>query len=65
LVDLVTLQTISYIAGALGVCIGALSFAFNTRANTKSRQVALFTNMMETLNSEEGFRKYMEVMSME
>ena len=52
-------------AGALGVCVGALSFAFNTRANTKSRQVALFSNVMQTLNSEEGIRKFVEVMSME
>ena len=49
----------------MGVCIGALSFALNTRANTKSRQVALFTNIMQTLNSEEGAKRYLEVMSME
>jgi hypothetical protein len=65
MVDLVTLQTISYMAGALGVCLAALSFVFNMRASAKSRNVALFTNVMQTLNSEEGWRKYLEVMSME
>jgi hypothetical protein len=52
-------------AGAIGVCIGALSFAFNMRASTKSRQVALVTTMLQSFNSPQGWRDFMELISME
>ena len=72
MVDLVTLQTISYIAGAIGVCIGGLSFAFNMRASQRNmrqtletRKLSFVTSLTNQLISEEGHRRYQELMNME
>ena len=72
MVDLALLQSISYIAGALGVCIGGLSFAFNMRASQRNmkqtletRKLQFVTSITNQLNSEEGHRRYTELMNME
>ena len=72
MVDLVTLQTISYIAGAIGVCIGGLSFAFNMRASQRNmkqtletRKLSFVTSITNQLLSEEGQRRYGELLNME
>ena len=72
MVDLVTLQTISYIAGAIGVCIGGLSFAFNMRASQRNmnqtletRKLSFVTSITNQLLSEEGQRRYGELLKME
>ncbi len=40
MVDLVTLQTISYMAGALGVCIAAIFYVLNLRISQKNQQIS-------------------------
>jgi hypothetical protein len=72
MVDLALLQSISYIAGALGVCIGGLSLAFNMRASQRNmrqtletRKLQFVTSITNQLNSEEGHRRYQELMNME
>ena len=52
-------------AGALGVCIGALSFAFNMRATAKNRKVTFTNNMLSSLWSKESNRDIAELMSMQ
>ena len=64
MVDLALLQSVSYIAGALGVCIAAIYYVLNLREQTKNRKVAFTTNMLSTLSSKEGMRDYYELMSM-
>jgi hypothetical protein len=64
MVDLALLQSVSYMAGALGVCVGALSFAFNMSATTKNRRASLTNNLMNTFLSEEGMMKYHELLAM-
>ena len=65
MVDLALLQSISYMAGALGVCVGALSFAFNIRSTEKSRRASLTNNLMNSFLSEEGVKKWLELLTME
>jgi hypothetical protein len=61
MVELATLQTMSYMAGALGVCVAALSFAFNMRATTKNRRASLTNNLMNSFLSEEGMKRWYEL----
>jgi hypothetical protein len=65
MVDIALLQSVSYMAGALGVCIGALSFAFNIRSTEKSRRASLTNNLMNSFLSEEGVKKWLELLTME
>jgi hypothetical protein len=61
MVDLALLQSISYMAGAFGVCIAALSFAFNINATTKSRRASLTNNLMNSFLSEEGMKRWSDL----
>ena len=65
MVDLALLQSISYMAGALGVCVAALSFAFNIRATTKTRRANLTNTLMNSFLSEEGMRRWSDLEIME
>jgi hypothetical protein len=65
MVDLSLLQSVSYIAGALGVCIAATYYAVNIREQTRNRRVAFTTNLLSTLTSKEGIRDFYELMSMQ
>ena len=42
MVDLALLQSVSYIAGALGVCVAAGYYILNMRAQTRTREAQLF-----------------------
>lgn len=54
MVDLALLQSVSYIAGALGVCVAATYYVMNMRATLQTRQAQLFmTSMFEKLSSPE------------
>jgi hypothetical protein len=64
MVDLTLLQSVSYMAGALGVCVAALSFAFNMRATTKNRRASLTNNLMNSFLSEEGMKRWNELLTM-
>ncbi|MCX6655123.1 MAG: hypothetical protein NTY03_08385 [Candidatus Bathyarchaeota archaeon] len=65
MVDLALLQSVSYMAGALGVCIGALSFAFNMRASERNRRIQLVSQMSNDLINFEGYSKYFDLLNME
>jgi hypothetical protein len=41
MVDLVVLQSLSYIAGALGVCVAAVYYVMNLRISQKNQELTL------------------------
>ena len=49
MVDLALLQSVSYIAGALGVCVAAFYYVFNMREQSKTRRITQTNNLMQTL----------------
>ena len=49
MVDLSLLQSVSYIAGALGVCVAAAYYVMNLRENRKNGRVTLTNNLMMNL----------------
>jgi hypothetical protein len=68
MVDLVTLQTISYMAGALGVCIAAIFYVLNLRISQRNqrltletRQAQLFMNLYDKISSPETNRMIVNV----
>ena len=70
--DLSLLQSVSYIAGALGVCIAAVFYVLNLRISQRNmrqtletRKLQFVTSITNQLNSEEGHRRYTELMNME
>jgi hypothetical protein len=72
MVDLALLQSVSYIAGALGVCIAAIFYVLNLRISQRNmrqtletRKLQFVTSITSQLNSEEGHRRYVELMNME
>jgi hypothetical protein len=72
MVDIALLQSISYIAGALGVCIGGLSFAFNMRASQRNmrltletRRLSLIENIASRVTDEEGEKRMQELSNYE
>jgi hypothetical protein len=52
-------------AGALGVSVGALSFAFNMRASERNRRIQLVSQMSNDLTNFEGYSKYFDLLNME
>ena len=79
MVDLALLQSISYMAGALGVCVAAIFYVLNLRISQKNQEISQ-RNMRQTLEtrklqfvtsitnqllSEEGQRRYGELLNME
>ena len=72
MVDLALLQSVSYIAGALGVCVAAVFYVLNLRisqvnmkANTETRQFQLLMQLSGPQFTKEGFRTFLEFVSME
>src|SRR5512139_2868555 len=55
MVDLVTLQTISYIAGATSVILGVIYFLLNMRTSEKNRRIQLVSQMTNDINREDYF----------
>jgi hypothetical protein len=47
LVDIALLQSVSYIAGALGVCVAAIYYVLNLRATLQTRQIQLFMQIFQ------------------
>ena len=64
MVDLALLQSVSYIAGALGVCAAALYYSVNLKETTRNRRITLTNNLMQNFTSEEGIKRYNELTSM-
>jgi hypothetical protein len=72
MVDLALLQSVSYIAGALGVCIAAIFYVLNLRISQRNmrqtletRKLQFVTSITSQLLSEEGQRRYGELLNME
>ena len=64
MVDLALLQSMSYIAGALGICIAAVYYVMNLRETTRNRKVAYTTNFMQQFYSKENSRRYIDLNQM-
>jgi len=58
MVDLVLIETVSYIAGALGVLIAAIFYVLNLRENTRNRRITLTNTMMHPFMTIEGMKHY-------
>jgi DNA relaxase NicK len=63
-VDLALLQSFSYIAGALGVCVAAFYYAFNLRETSRNRKIAYTTSFMQQFYSKEVGRRYIDLNQM-
>jgi hypothetical protein len=72
MVDLALLQSISYMAGAIGVCIAAIFYVLNLRISQRNmkqtletRKLQFVTSITNQLLSVEGRRRYFELLNME
>jgi hypothetical protein len=65
MVDLVLLQSLSYIAGALGVCVAAVYYIFNMRLTLETRRLGLIDNIVNRFLDEEGHKRFFEIMNYE
>ena len=72
MVDLALLQSVSYIAGASGVCIAAIFYVLNLRISQRNmkqtldtRQFQLLMQLSEFINTKEGMKNYLEFVHME
>jgi hypothetical protein len=78
MVELATLQAVSYIMGSLGVFVAAIYYVYNMRISQKNqelalkaqeqtletRQAQLLMNLYQFESSEEAQRNYCELMNM-
>jgi hypothetical protein len=62
MVDLALLQSVSYIAGALGVCVAATYYIVMLNSNRKTRQAELILRMMQMHASETINKAFNSVM---
>jgi len=72
LVDLVLLQSVSYVAAALGVCMATFYYAMmlreqrrNMKLTLETRQIGLMESLVQSLLSAESWSKWFELMNME
>lgn len=72
MIDLVLLQSISYIVAAIGVFAAAIYYIMILRATNRNSKIALETRKLQlityitqNLQNEEGCRRYAEMMNME
>jgi hypothetical protein len=72
MVDLALLQSVSYIAGALGVCVAAIFYVLNLRISQRNqrltletRQAQFYTQIYHQLTSEDSQRRWLDAMNME
>jgi hypothetical protein len=72
MVDLALLQSVSYIAGALGVCVAAIFYVLNLRISQRNqrltletRQAQFYTQLYHQLTGEDSQRRWADVMNME
>lgn len=65
MVELVVLQSLSYMAGAIGVCIAAIYYIVNLREINKNRKITLTTTMMQPFMTEAGIRLLIDLTTME
>jgi len=72
MVDLALLQSVSYIAGASGVCIAAIFYVLNLRISQRNQRLTLETRkaqfymqINQHLKSEESQRRFIDLMYMD
>jgi hypothetical protein len=73
MVDLSLLQSVSYIAGALGVCVAAAYYVMNLRISQKNQELSLKTQelalksqqLYQQINKKEIIRDFVELLNME
>jgi hypothetical protein len=53
MVDLAILQSVSYVAGALGVLLTAINYMISTRNAEKARQATLFMGLYRDMSTDE------------
>jgi hypothetical protein len=71
MVDLALLQSVSYMAGALGVCVAAIYYVMNLRvqqtnmkATLQSREAQLFDSLYQRFSTSEYCKQYITCMTM-
>ena len=55
----------SYTAGAISVVLGVIYYTINLRETMRNRKVALTASLMQNFVSEEGSRRFIELLQME
>jgi hypothetical protein len=65
LVDLVLLQSLSYVAAAIGVCVAALNYLRISIEEEKKKKIQTANNIMNVLTSKEGVKSWIELLNME
>jgi hypothetical protein len=65
MVDLALLQSISYIAGALGVCVAAVYYVINLRTTLHTRRISMAQNIVATTTDVETMKRYFTLLSYE
>jgi len=58
------LQSTSYIAGALGVCIAAAYYIINLRVSQRALKINMTNSLLQSYASEEGQRRWIDLMNM-
>jgi hypothetical protein len=62
MVDIALLQSVSYIAGALGVCVAAIYYVMNLREVTLNRPIQFTNTFILQISSKEGMMHYTHLM---
>lgn len=65
MVELADIQAAYYMVAATGVLVAAAFYILNLRETTRNRRATLTNNLMESFLSEEGSRRYLELISMQ
>jgi hypothetical protein len=65
MVDLVVLQSLSYVAAAIGVCVAAFYYTLTLRETTRNRKIAYTTNFMQSFYSKENSRRFIDLLDMQ
>ena len=61
---MVDVQTVGVVVAATSVTLAAIYYIINLRETAKNRRVALTTSLMQSFISEEGSKRWMELLSM-
>jgi hypothetical protein len=64
LVDLALLQSVSYIAGALGVCVAAFYYVLNLNEVRLNRRLTFTTNFILPITSKDGMQNFAKFIAM-
>jgi hypothetical protein len=65
MVELVVLQSLSYMAGALGVCVAAIYYVLNLREINRNRRASFANNLQQNFQNEDWQNRFMETMNMQ